>query len=652
MVAVMESNYRASKTRSGRPGWSVTFRHPLRSDSRGKHGLRVRRGLGTTDTDEADRLVDQLNEMLGDLGWWSLDKRSEAERQFSSAVVSAFFDGMEVGRMDFAELRESHIPLPTADDGYSRVMLVGTTGAGKTTLLRNLIGSDHTRDRFPSTSTGRTTTADIEIITADGPFEAAITFMREHEIRIHVSECLEAACLSHIEDSEDKDIANKLLLHREQRFRLSYTLGAWNVEAPLSEQNFEFDFEEAADELPEGDRVTVDESNGNSQRLREYVSRVKELAEEVNDMTTTDFGPLADVDRAEDREAWLQLFSEILINNELFDKLLQDVMDDIKRRFDLVEEGEFRRNTPASWPTLWCYEGDDRDIFLKQVRWFSSNHREQFGRLLTPLVNGVRVKGPFYPDFDLGRTTRLVLIDGQGLGHTAKSVSSISTHITRQFSEVDVVLLVDDAQQPMQAAPLELLRAIGDSGYSDKLVLAFTHFDQVSGPNLRSFGDKRDHVMGTVADVAGSLRESLGDSVARILERQIGHNAFFLGGLNLATSRIPTGFTNQMRELLNRIESALTLDEPVLVIPRYNVAGLDMAIRDAVDSFLDTWHGLLGIRYSSRFPKEHWTRVKGVEPSAGLRMGQRVRRPDSHCRLGSATAKLRLPLAGQPGRLD
>ena len=50
--------YTASKTRSNnRPGWSVTFTHPRRSDGRGKLGLKMRRGLGTTDDSEAECLV-------------------------------------------------------------------------------------------------------------------------------------------------------------------------------------------------------------------------------------------------------------------------------------------------------------------------------------------------------------------------------------------------------------------------------------------------------------------------------------------------------------------------------------------------------------------------------------------------------------------
>ena len=34
------------------------------------------------------------------------------------------------------DIRQEEIPLPSRDDGYATVMLVGTIGAGKTTILR------------------------------------------------------------------------------------------------------------------------------------------------------------------------------------------------------------------------------------------------------------------------------------------------------------------------------------------------------------------------------------------------------------------------------------------------------------------------------------------------------------------------------------
>ena len=278
--------HKASKTRSNRPGWSVTFSHPRRSDARGKFGLKVRRGLGTTDDAEADRLVEQVNTLLNDETWWSIDRRTEAEQLFDSIAVSAFFDGIESGSSQPRDLRERIIHLPSADadadKDYATVMLVGTTGAGKTTLLRQFIGSDHTRDRFPATSTAKTTTADIEIITAVGPYEAVVTFMTEHEVRCAVDECLEEACADVIRGHDDEGIAGTLLEHREQRFRLSYILGTWQQKQPSREMDNQYEMQyEYGDEASETDPLSDDEIvaaselTANNERLGDYVARIR-----------------------------------------------------------------------------------------------------------------------------------------------------------------------------------------------------------------------------------------------------------------------------------------------------------------------------------------------------------------------------------------
>ena len=360
---------RAAKTRSNRPGWSVTFSHPHRSDARGKFGLKVRRGLGTTDDAEADRMVEQLNELLADPFWWSIDRRAEAVRQFESIVVSAFFDGIETGKIKSKDRRDEIIPLPT---GYPQVMLVGSTGAGKTTLLRHFIGSDHKRDRFPSISTAKTTTADIEIVTTTGPFKAAITFMTEHEIRCAVDECLEEACAGAVQSRDDTRIANALLEHPEQRFRLSYPLGSWQQEQSEQEMDdqYEMDYE---DEAPKADTLADDEIvdgvelTKNNERLGEYVARIRQVARAVGEPMVQERGDFQDMDNANQRQNWLEDFTDALYEDQDFARLSLDIMDAIAERFDLVAAGDFERSA-TSWPTLWYYEEKDPDTFLKQVR--------------------------------------------------------------------------------------------------------------------------------------------------------------------------------------------------------------------------------------------------------------------------------------------
>lgn len=606
--------FTAGKTRSNRPGWSVTFRHPVRLDSRGKPGLKLRKGLGTADDLEADNLVKELNKLLGNQSWWTIDRKTEALNSFDERVVKIFYDGIEAGKVDPANQRNSVIPLPTAAEGYSTVLFSGTTGAGKTTLLRHIIGSHHKKDRFPSTSTSRTTTADVEIITTSKgeSFQAAVTFMPEHEVRAHIDECIEDACLNAAQGANDDKVAKSLLSHREQRFRLFYILGSWSDDEEDAEDDFVFDDQDINDDdLTDGEAVSARESFLNSQKLRSYVEKIKFITKKVGEEIAASSMPYHDIEDPEEQSVWLESFSSALYEEESFSQLALDLLDAVEDRFKFIGIGEFSRS-PTGWPTSWSYHNDDRDTFIAAIRWFSSNHNKQFGRLLTPIVDGLRVKGPFIPFISGADNHKLVLIDGEGIGHTAKSASSISTRITSRYQNVDMILIVDNAEQPLQSAPLEMLKSIGSSGNSSKLAMAFTHFDLVDGPNFRTFQHKKDHVLGASRDAIGRVKLTVGAPIANDLEKQIDKSSFFLGGLDRDVSKIPGGFQKQLLKLLVAMQESGKPKEPVELKPIYGTEGLEIALRDAVEGFQQPWKARLGLRYHDGIEKEHWTRVKAL----------------------------------------
>lgn len=235
--------------------------------------------------------------------------------------MSAFFDGIEAGKHDSLSLRESVIPLPGREEGYSRILFTGTTGAGKTTLLRHVIGSRHAEDRFPSTSTARTTTAEIETVTADGRFEAAITFMPEHEVRAHIDECIEEARLRAVEGKSDDKIMGGLLAHREQRFRLSYILGGWGQEADETpEDDFSFDGEgEETEQIPETEAVSAQEIDANRKRLENALARIKDIGAASAAATEDALGAALVELNPDDRSAWLELITDVVKGPNLRD---------------------------------------------------------------------------------------------------------------------------------------------------------------------------------------------------------------------------------------------------------------------------------------------------------------------------------------------
>lgn len=609
--------YTASlSTTLGRQGFAVSFRHPLKLDSKGKPGLKMRRGLGTDDKVKAESLVAQLNQLLQDEAWWTIAKLQKAQQTFDSRIVDAFYDGIQAGMVDSFVTRDSIIPLPGKEQGYARALFVGTTGAGKTSLLRHLIGSDPDLDRFPSTSTAKTTVSDIEVIPAEGEYRAVVTFFSETVIQANIEDCILNACAAVWDKLPEDKVADRFLHHPDQRFRLSYLLGSWRKNLPVEPAADEWDF--GGNDNVTMTAVSSDETMSTADvevlqtQLVDYVSRITKLAVAKSKVISDELSLDSHMTTAEDREAALELFQEELFLDEQFNHIVHDVIDEARRRFDFLSDGELKYRSPSSkWPLMWIYSTNDRTEFLKQVRWFSSNFAPSFGKLLTPLVDGIRVMGPLFPTFS-DHQAKVVLLDGQGLGHTPDSSTSVTTRITRRFAEVDVILLVDNAEQPIQAAAQSVLRAVASSGNYSKLLIAFTHFDQVKGLNLPTFAEKRAHVLASVHNYLAKLKAVLSTPIVAAMERTIDNQSFMLGALDGPSTKLPLGVRAQLNQLIELTENSV---EPLPVPdakPHYNASGLGFAVQRAADSFQKTWLARLGLAAGATLPAEHWSRIKAL----------------------------------------
>ncbi len=288
---------------------------------------------------------------------------------------------------------------------------------------------------------------------------------------------------------------------------------------------------------------------------------------------------------------------------------------------DEVEVGEFESEPDAGgWKHSWYFAEPDRGEFLRHLRRMTGNHFQQFGNLLTPLVDGVRIRGPFVPAEQIsnGDSFKLALIDGEGLGHTARGADSVSTKITERFQDVDLIVLVDNAQQPMQAAPLSLLRAVAQSGHGEKLAVAFTHFDQVHGDNLYTARAKREHVASSVNNALAGLRDQLSPRAHEMVQSQVTSRMFFLSDLHRPPSRIDKRFIRELQKLLAAMDESGVQAGDIDLAPIYSLQQFELGLRDAADAFKETWRYTLGIVPSDR--KEHWARLKAF--SRRLMWGQ------------------------------
>lgn len=617
-----EKQFRASLSRSqGRKSWSVIFTHPMRTGKDGRP-LRTRGGLRTEDESLATSLVDQLNELLGDESFWKISAREIAARKFDNRVVSLFYDDIEAKFEDPWFVRDEVLQLPGANEGYARVLFVGATGAGKTTLLRQLIGSHPERDRFPSTSTAKTTIFDIEIILSPGSYRSVVSFLPRDRVRLYIEECVVAAVSSAIEKEPDKIIIRRLLEHNEQRFRLSYLLGTLPLDSEVSGELVD-EVESHHPESGQGEGVVQEiidvneaEHKDFEAHLTAFLQRIKKVAGELPKNLAEELGLDPANLNHEDREAFLQLLDEVeflIKQDDEAQSLIDDILTEVESKFSVLDKGEYERSK-SDWPRLWHFETDDRKEFIKMINRFSSNYAPNFGKLLAPLVQGIRVAGPFHPHWLPAERSipGFVFIDGEGLGHTTASAATLPTSVTKRYDIADVILLVDSATQPMQAASQAVLSSVIAGGHESKLVIAFTHFDQVKGDNLPNPTARKNHIFASLDNTINGVEDAISSSAGKRLRRALDRRVYFVSSIHEELTEGARFTRKELGELITVFESAKI---PVVIpvgTPVYDMANLVLIIRSATEHFHENWNARLGLGYKTGVTPEHWARVKAL----------------------------------------
>lgn len=602
----------------GRSGWSVIFRHPALIDpATEKPGRRVRRGLGTNDREQADQLVAELNRLLEDERYWTATARAEASARFSPLAVAIFFDRLAPEEGDPGALRESLLPVATEGVGEpKRVLLIGTTGAGKTTVLRQLIGTSP-RERFPSTSKAKTTIHDAEFLVRPGPYCAVVTFASYDEIEEYVKENLVQALVEARGGCDDQLLLKRVLRHVNERMRFNYVLG----NGPLAASDDEDEDETVGDGDNAGEDALIDtvwsvaedlaRTNG---VLVDVLATLRALAPELDARARVAVEEAGVSDAHVVQQLFDEHFEGFAREDGRFHGAVDHLMDELRHRYSYLTLGSLQRST-TGWPTAWTFVSSDRAVFLRAIRRFASNDSRVYGQLLTPLVNGIRVAGEFAPAWGDGDLHPLVLMDGEGLGHTPRSAAAISSSLMRRIEAADYVLLADNGEQAMQAAPGVAIRELVASGNVGKLVIAFTHMDRLRADNLRSDSERRDHVMAASLNVAASVGEAFGSLAERALRRRLDEACFYLGFVDCAI-RADAG-ARQARALdeLHRLYAALVADLPAFQLgasrPRYSTLVLAMAAQQAVAKYIEPWSWKLGIA-SGPERKEPWQRIKAL----------------------------------------
>jgi GTPase Era involved in 16S rRNA processing len=627
---------------AGRQGLGVEFRHPMRLH-RGRPGRKVRKGLNTSDPKDAQNLVDELNRLLGDETFHSITAKHKAAQLFSPKVIEIFYEGLEPSERNPRAVREAILPLPSATDGFSRTLLIGIPGAGKTTLLRQLIGSDPEKDRFPSTSINRTTTSDMEIIVRTGGYVAVATFISQHEAYVEVAESVSNALIKAAEGADDEKIARDLLDQTDMRFRLKYILGDSQIVVDEADE-----YESVVGHVqPEGKEagildVPTAEQSANAGAINGLVERIKAVAGSARLEVQNALGDLFGKDPAFDFEE-IQSAAE---ESDDFHAVVSEIVELIRERIEFVEKhgaGSFNKSV-TGWPETWTIRTSERSKLLEAARFFTGIAKNSWGRLLTPLVTGLRVQGPFFPVWAPNQEDyRHVFIDTEGLGHRANAKLDLPEHIVERFREVDCILLVESAENALTSSMTgKVFETVASTGYVPKFAIAFTHFESVRGPNLQGTVAKQNHLFhGGVRNVIDNqVQKSQNREVAKQLTVHLEKNTFYLGLLN---QHAPQPAIKALRLLVERMRERVMPPSKMRCFPVYSIDCLALAIREGVLEFRDPWSAMLGFTRMEGFEAAPWQSIKALTRrySEGFVADMFWLRPISNLRsaLGEALAR-------------
>ena len=140
----------------------------------------------------------------------------------------------------------------------------------------------------------------------------------------------------------DNEILRRLLNHVNQRFRFSYVLG----NGPVSYVN---DFNDADEELGEeksgspsdaGFKATdLSETN---KLLIEIVAALKEIAGRQGTDLREKLGATNDLDERVVDELFEEEFDNLIRDDEQFHGVVDDLLDEIEKRFDLLDPTDVR----------------------------------------------------------------------------------------------------------------------------------------------------------------------------------------------------------------------------------------------------------------------------------------------------------------------
>ncbi|NLE04134.1 MAG: hypothetical protein GX638_04930, partial [Crenarchaeota archaeon] len=258
-------------------------------------------------------------------------------------------------------------------------------------------------------------------------------------------------------------------------------------------------------------------------------------------------------------------------SHKTFNDLNDDIICYIHGIISNFKTGFFKYDD-NNWPLYWevWTKKENKENLIKVTKIFTSNHYSHFGRLLTPLVGGIRIEGPLFSEFFQNNKKEVILRDGQGLGHEGNLDLALSIKTLDLLKRVEKIILVDNGEQPMIGLTLIALEQIFSRGLSSKLAIAFTRFDLIEADDLPTLKDKQNRLKNSIIDSLNQIYRKNKSKTALHFAKNIDSRVFFLGYLDGPSEKITGFYKEQLIGLCNfffiDIESHSNSNNPPLIL--------------------------------------------------------------------------------------
>lgn len=443
------------------------------------------------------------------------------------------------------ELLEKAMPIPT---DIPKIYLLGDTGAGKTTLISQLLGTKH--EKFPSVQAKRTTVTTTEfVLSRELPFEAAIVFKTMDEIRQAIEEVLEKAILNSTGKNKKripglKDLTDDLGESPDQRFRLRYLLSSLEMN-DLAQKvldgllpKFHAELEKA---IPSADSPSDDQTSAAAEAIESLSPEIQQYVDEI----------------------WTK------------------VAPNLEEHCPGLKLGDT--------PVVFQVKGLTRDELLLKLKTMLAAGKNS----LSPLVSYARVQGGYLADW-LPEDSAFVLIDGEGVGHTAAEAAMLATRHLEFFQYANTILLLEESRKPFTSGAINIIAGIYENGYYPKFKLAFSKMDEMKSDE----GDEEDREEGEneIDRKLRSLEKELRNAKDALEKRRVAVDfdetqVFYLGGLGDAEINAEAKY--EIERMVDSISEDYESERPLFIAPILDFEMLSAYILSASQDFRGSWNRML-----------------------------------------------------------